>query len=206
MNTVPIACAALDGANATDPKKNADGRADALRYADGISRWVQRLIVEPSPELLIAARGQHLERWVIPRASFPEGKAGYFRWRKAVQVRQGERVCELLRGLVDDGRNERVAMLVAKAVPAGDPEAQALEDAACLVFLEQEIAGFAAAHGDYTAEHYITILRKTWVKMSPQAQDLARGLHLEQPFADLVKAALDMAPVRKSGGPEVRKS
>lgn len=190
MNTVPIACAAIDGANATDPHKDADGRADALRYADDISRWVQRLIAEPSPALLIAARGQHLERWVIPRASFPDGKPGYFRWRKAVQARQGERVRELLHGLVDESRIERVATLVAKAAPAGDPEAQALEDAACLVFLEQEIAGFAAAHGDYTADQYITILRKTWVKMSPQAQELALGLHLDEPFAGLVKAAL----------------
>jgi len=192
MNTAAIAAAALDSANAADPKKHADGRPDALHYADAITRWIPRLVSTPSPALTLAARAQHLERWVIARTSYPDGKAAYFQWRKAVQARQGDRARELLADLVTPEIIDRVATLISKKAPVGDPEAQALEDAACLVFLEQEIAAFAAQHRDYTAEQYIIILRKTWKKMSPAAHTFALGLHLDEPFAGLVKAALSL--------------
>jgi len=184
------ACAAIDAANAADPKRGSDGRAEALRYADGITRWVSRLVHNPSPALTVAARGQHLERWAIARSEFPLDKSGYFRWRKALQARQGRRVRELLAGVVDDSLCERIAILVAKSAPAGDSEAQALEDAACLVFLESEIAAFAANHADYSADKYVDILKKTWVKMSLGGQQAALGLHLAEPFATLVKRAV----------------
>ncbi len=194
MNTVAIAAAALDAANAADPKKTAEGRPEALRYADAITAWILRLVPAASPALLVAARAQHLERWVIPRTTFPDGKAAYFQWRKAVQARQGDRARELLAGLIPAERIERVATLVAKKAAPGDAEAQTLEDAACLVFLEQEIAAFAGQHRDYSAEQYIIILRKTWKKMSPAAHAFALGLHLDEPFAGLVKAALALPP------------
>ena len=92
-------------------------------------------------------RAQHLERWAIPRSDFPLDKPGYFRWRKSLHARQGQRARELLAGAVDEATRERVAQLVAKAAPKGDAEGQALEDAACLVFLEQEIAGFQPRKG-----------------------------------------------------------
>ena len=182
--------AALDRANAADPRREADGRPSALRYADGIDRWLTRLVDQPSPQLQVAARGQHLERWAIPRETFPMDRPGYHAWRRAIHARQGDRARELLAGILDDSDRERVAVLVAKAAPKGDSEAQALEDAACLLFLDEEIAGFAAGHQDYDAAKFITILRRTWVKMSPQAQDLAKAIPLEEPFAGLVRQAL----------------
>jgi hypothetical protein len=45
----------------------------------------------------------------------------------------------------------RIEALVAKTRLA-QADGQAIEDAACLVFLEREIVGFAASHGDYTPE------------------------------------------------------
>src|SRR5690606_29869663 len=123
------------------------------------------------------------ERWVIARDTFPMDRAGYHAWRRAVHGRQGVRARELLSGILDQVDRERVAALVAKATPKGDPEGQALEDAACLLFLDQEIAGFAAGHQDYDAAKYVTILKRTWAKMSPQAQDLAKAIPLEEPFA-----------------------
>ncbi len=44
-----------------------------------------------------------------------------------------------------------------------DPEAQALEDCACLVFLENEFVPFAEKHQD---DKIVDIVAKTWVKMS----------------------------------------
>lgn len=182
--------AALDAANAADPKREADGRPASLRYADGIDRWIARLVPTPSPHLQVAARGQHLERWAIARETFPMDRPGYHAWRRAVHARQGDRARELLAGILTEDDRERIAVLVAKAAPKGDAEGQALEDAACLLFLDEEIAGFAAEHQDYDAAKYITILKRTWVKMSPQAQDLAKAIPLEEPFAGLVRQAL----------------
>ncbi len=58
-----------------------------------------------------------------------------------------------------------------------------------LVFLESEIEAFAAQHADYPREKFVEILRKTWRKMSPRAQELARGLDLPAPIAALVREA-----------------
>jgi tRNAThr (cytosine32-N3)-methyltransferase len=66
---------------------------------------------------------------------------------------------------------------------------QALEDAACLVFLENEIEDFAAQHADYPEAKFVDILRKTWKKMSPAAQAAALGLKLPPGIAALVAAA-----------------
>ena len=70
------------------------------------------------------------------------------------------------------------------------PGTQALEDAACLVFLENEISAFAAQHADYPREKFIEILRKTWKKMSPDAQQAALALCLPPAIGDLVREAV----------------
>jgi uncharacterized protein DUF4202 len=179
--------AALEVAHGADPER-LDGRAAEAVYADRIEAWIPRLVGQPSLALRLAARAQHLERWAIPRGDFPEGRAGYLRWRSAVHQRQGQRARELLVAAGgDETLSARVARLVAKATPRDDPEAQALEDAACLVFLESELADFQREH---EREKVIDILRKTWKKMSPRARELARGLALPTPAGDLVHDAL----------------
>ncbi|MBA3685132.1 MAG: DUF4202 domain-containing protein, partial [Planctomycetes bacterium] len=127
----------------------------------------------------------------IPRASFPIDRPGYHRWRKAVQARQGERASEiLLASGCDAALAARVAQLVSKNAPKGDAEAQTLEDAACLVFLADELAGFAAEHPDYTREKFIDIIRRTWAKMSPAAHNLALTIPLPAHLRELVVAAV----------------
>jgi tRNAThr (cytosine32-N3)-methyltransferase len=83
-----------------------------------------------------------------------------------------------------------VATWVSKTGLKSNPGTQALEDAACLVFLENEIAGFAAEHAHYTEEKFVDILRKTWRKMSAGAQTEALRLDLPPAIAALVRAAL----------------
>ena len=53
--------------------------------------WVARVAAEPTLLLRLAARCQHLERWSVPRASFPEGKPGYLAWRRSLYVKQADR-------------------------------------------------------------------------------------------------------------------
>ncbi len=181
--------AALDAVHAADPER-IDGVAAELIYADRISHWIGRLVPAPSPALSLAARAQHLERWVIPRSDFPLDRPGYLRWRRSVQLRQGTRTREILLAAgCDLALADRVAVLVAKGA-ARDADGQALEDAACLTFLEGELADFAAQHDDYPRAKFIDIIAKTWTKMSPAARDLALGIPLDAGLKALVVEAV----------------
>ncbi len=183
---------AIDAAHAADPHSAPDGRPAELVYAERMEAWVARLVPDAAPLLRLAARCQHLERWSVPRASFPEGKAGYLAWRKSLYTQQAERARELLlaAGLSADDAAE-AALWVSKTGLKTNPGSQALEDAACLVFLENEIGAFAAQHADYPREKFVDILRKTWRKMSPRARELALALDLPPPIAELVRVACE---------------
>ena len=58
-----------------------------------------------------------------------------------------------------------------------------LEDAACLSFLEVELAGFAEGRDPETLRR---VLGRTWAKMSPRARDLASALDVSPPLADVI--------------------
>jgi hypothetical protein len=181
----------IDAAHATDPKRTADGRPAELVYADRLEAWVGRLVPNADALLRLAARCQHLERWTVPRSSFPLGKPAYLAWRRSLYVKQAERARELLtQAGVAATEAAEVATWVSKTGLKTNAGTQALEDAACLVFLENEIEEFAAQHADYPAEKFVDILKKTWRKMSPAAQTAARGLTLPPAIATLVQSAL----------------
>ncbi len=181
----------IDAAHAADPKRAADGRPAELVYADRMEAWVARAAAEPTPLLRLAARCQHLERWRVPRATFPDGKAGYLKWRQSLYRQQADRAQELLlRAGVNAAEAGAVATWVSKTALKTNPGSQALEDAACLVFLENEIEAFAAQHADYPREKFVEIIRKTWKKMSARGQDLAKALALPPAIGALVHEAV----------------
>ena len=181
----------IDGAHAADPNRAADGRPAELVYADRLEAWVARLQPAAPPRLRLAARAQHLERWQVPRATYALDRAGYHAWRRSLYTRQADRARELLlQAGVPGAEADEVAVWISKTGLKTNPGTQALEDAACLVFLENEAEAFAAQHTDYPREKFVDILRKTWRKMSPAAQALARGLPLPPVVAALVRDAL----------------
>ena len=191
MDAYVRARTAIDTAHAADPNRTSSGRPAELDYADRMEKWVERLVPAASPILRLAARCQHLERWTVPRATFPLDKPGYHAWRRSLYVKQAERARELLRKSgVSESEAAEVATWVSKTGLKTNPGTQALEDAACLVFLENEIGAFAAQHADYTREKFIDIIRKTWRKMSPPAQQAALALELPAEIASLVRAAI----------------
>lgn len=184
------AFAALDQAHDADPKRDGP-RAAELVYVERVEAWIHQLVTEPSTALRLAARAQHLERWAIPRADYPMDKVGYHAWRRAIQQRQGTRAQDLLTAAgLDPELTARVAQLVSKSAPRHDPEAQALEDAACLVFFAHELPTFAADHPDYTRDKHLTIVQKTWRKMSPAGQAAVRALSLPEGIAAIVQEAV----------------
>jgi hypothetical protein len=181
----------IDAAHNADPKRNAEGRAAELVYADRMEAWVARLVPDAAPILRLAARCQHLERWSVPRDTFSMDRPGYLRWRQSLYKKQATRAQELLlQAGVPMAEAGEAATWVSKSAMKTNAGSQALEDAACLVFLENEIADFAAQHADYPREKFIDILRKTWKKMSPAAQQAALGLALPHAINALVHEAV----------------
>ena len=185
------ALAAFDRANAADPhlEDSEDGpQAKELLYGRRMSACLAEVYPEASVELQLAARAQHLERWRTPRDSYPEGRVGYLTWRRDLKAFHAERAAEILRDLgFDEAVIARVGALLRKERLKQDPESQALEDVACLVFLTHHFAAFAEGHDD---AKLVDILRKTWRKMSERGQQAALALPLDGKPLQLVQAAL----------------
>lgn len=152
------AFAQIDTANAADPK------GEALPYGERMSAELARLFPQASDVLQIAARGQHVERWLLPRSDYPEGKAGYLDWRREQGRRHALRVAGIMAasGYPQDDC-DRVGVLLRKEGIKRDPEVQALEDVICFVFLRWYFADFAAKH---EAAQVLEIVQKTARKMS----------------------------------------
>jgi hypothetical protein len=180
--------AAIDAVHAEDPEKDAAGEAKELVYARRMSAWLEKLAPDASEPLRLAVRCQHLRRWSIARSAYPDDKVGYLRWRKDSAIAHAALAGELLRHAGYDAEAvQRVQSLVKKERIKHDPEAQALEDATCLAFLELDFADFAAKHPE---EKVVDILRKTWLKMSAAGQQVALSLKLPAPLRALVEKAL----------------
>jgi len=187
VNPLDAALARIDAVHSEDPEKEGC-RAKELVYAERMSGCLARFVPGASEALQLAVRCQHLRRWAIPRASFPEGKVGYLSWRKQESLAHAALAGELVAAAgYDAAMVSRVQALVKKERIKHDPEAQALEDVTCLVFLEYELAAFAPKHDE---AKLVDILRKTWPKMSPQGQAAALALRLPPPLRSLVGKAL----------------
>ncbi|WNK19259.1 DUF4202 domain-containing protein [Halomonas piscis] len=186
---------ALDEIHRGDPRTvEVDGAAEPkeLVYARRMSAWLEHLDGEPGEILRLAVRAQHLERWRLPRADYPEGRAGYLTWRRDQSRRAGETTAKLM---IDAGyaeaEAERAARIIRKQGLKRDAEVQTLEDCACLVFLENYFADFSRT---IERDHLIRIVQKTWRKMSPRARELALALPMSEASAAIVKEALADAP------------
>ena len=171
--------AAIDRRHADDPA----GRE--LDYAERMTAWLGLLAEAPSEDLKIAVRAQHFERWRYPRENFPLGREGYLRWRRDAARRQAQAVGGLLASCgIGHPTIERVGALMQKRGLKRDPEAQALEDCACLVFLESELDRFAEERDEAQVAR---ILKRTWAKMSPAARQKAGSLSLTPTYRMLLE-------------------
>jgi hypothetical protein len=163
------AVAAIDAANADDPTTiTVRGATEPLALAHGrlAAEWIDRLAPAADDALRLAARAHHLRRWELPRASHPDGRAGYLRWRRDQKTRHARDVEAILVAAGYDAATvTRVQSLIRRdGLAAGDPGAQAVEDAACLVFVETQLAS-VAERIDHA--HLVEILRKSICKLSP---------------------------------------
>ena len=184
------AIAAIDAANAADPVLLVvDGveRPKELVHADRVERWVRTLDPDADEIQILAARAHHLRRWVVPRTDYPEGRAGYLRWRTEQKKRQANEVGDiLLASGYDADEIVRVGSIVTKRHLATDPVVQTHEDALCLAFLELQFDQLADHLGD---DHMVDVVRKTLAKMSPAGIEAAGTIPMSERGAAILRAA-----------------
>ncbi len=186
-----LALCSIDEAHANDPTLiTIDGKAQPyeLHYSKKMSKYLDRRCPDASATLRLATRAQHLRRWEVPRDSFSMDRKGYLSWRTHLKKRQAElahQIC-LNSGYTEEDAN-RVAALIRKENLKKDDETQVLEDVACLVFLDDQFEEFEKQHDE---EKIVSILRKTWGKMSHRGHELASEISMSDRAKSLVAKAL----------------
>ena len=185
------AVAAIDAVNADDPHTivvDGQERPKEQAHAELMTAWVLRLDPAASDAQLLAARAHHLRRWSVPRSSYPDGRAGYLRWRTALKRQHAEEAAVLLLTAgYDEGTVAAVQRIVRKEGLGSDPAVQVHEDALCLVFLETQLADLVDRLGE---DHSLEVIRKTATKMSPAGLAHVAGLSLRDRDRALVERAL----------------
>jgi len=186
------AIALFDAANAEDPNQD-QGQPKELLYARRMTEMLDRFAPAAPEAVQLAVRAQHIQRWKVPRASYPMTKEGYYAWRTGLYKFHAETAGELMKQAgYDEAMIERVKAAVGKRGIKVNPETQMLEDVTDLVFIEHYMLGFAGQHADYSEEKWLEIIRKTWKKMSDDAHAFALSgkLKLPEPLVPLITKAV----------------
>lgn len=180
----------IDEANGEDPRTELiEGAPQAreLLFAQRVYEWVRKLVAEPSEELLLAARGHTLRRWMIPRDRYPMTTPGYRQWREALAVFHADQAAGILEEIGYPAKTiTRVRALILRENWRNDPEGRALEDADCLVFLETKLEGYL---DEWEEKKTVNILKKTLRKMTPAGKEHAGSLRLSDRCAELLRRA-----------------
>ncbi|HMJ77862.1 MAG TPA: DUF4202 domain-containing protein [Iamia sp.] len=183
--------AAIDAANEDDPERiDVDGESRPLQQSLGrvAAEWVDRLDPDATPAQRLAARAHHLRRWERPRSDYPEGRAGYLRWRRDAKKVHADAVGALLEAEGwDDLTVAEAQRLVRKEGLGTVPAVQVHEDAVCLAFLALQLDAATELMGDAKT---VDVLRRTAAKMSPEGLAHAAGLPYSPKGRALLEAAL----------------
>ena len=186
----------IDAANGEDPNTvNVDGKdwPKELLYSHHMSDMLQRYRPEADEAQKLAIRAQHIQRWKSPRDAYPMDRIGYLKWRKDLYKFHSDTAGKLLAEAgYDSAVIERVETAIAKKGIASNEDTQLLEDIAGLVFIEHYMQEFADKHPEYDEAKWLDIIRKTWKKMSPRAQQfaLSGSIRLPDPLLPLIQKAV----------------
>ncbi len=194
MSRFDDAIRGFDDANAEDPvleRVEGEDLPKELVYGRRMSRWLERLAPDAPESVKLAARAQHIRRWEVPRDTYPEGRAGYLKWRTDLHKRHADIAATILQdGGCDDETIGRVRTLLRKRGLKTDPDVQLMEDVICLVFLEHYFHDFAQKHDE---EKLISIVQKTWKKMTEKAHEAALQLDYAPEDLAVIQKALQTA-------------
>ena len=181
----------IDAVNRQDPNKTVwqgNSVPQALLYSQRMSCWLERLQPKASEIQRIAARGQHIARWTIPRNSYPPGRIGYLKWRSGLYEFHAGKVAAIMAEVgYQQSAIDSLSKIYRKRGLKKDPDVQLIEDVACLVFIEHYFLDFS---DDYDEDKVVSVVRKTWKKMSAKARSAALEITLSEPALALIQKAL----------------
>ncbi len=186
----------IDAANNEDPnQENADGKdwPKELLYSHRMSDMLQRYIPDADDVIKLACRAQHIQRWKTPRSDYSMDRKGYHQWRTGLYQFHAETAAALLeKAGYENDVIEKVKQAVGKKSAKTNTDTQRLEDVAALVFIEHYMQAFADKHPEYDEEKWLLIIRRTWNKMSEQAQQfaLSGSITLPEPLIPLIQKAV----------------
>ena len=183
------AVAAIDAANSADPGavevRGAGPRPLALVHGELAAEWVGVLSPDAGELVSLAARAHHLRRWELPRTQYAAGRAGYLQWKRDQRKRHAGDIGALLAGVgYEPDDIVQVQAMVLRQGPGG----QLVEDAACLVFIETQLAAVAT---QLDRDHLLDVIRKTANKMSPAALAAVSSMPLGEVERSLLVEALN---------------
>lgn len=185
------AFALFDTANAQDPNTEVfEGKEHPkeLLYAQRMTMVLNDFQPNASEALQLTARCQHICRWEIPRENYEMNRVGYLTWRQELKKFHAKKASELLEQVDYDMETiDRVNFLLLKKQLKRDAETQTLEDVICLVFLNYYYEPFLEKHDD---DKIISILQKTWKKMSEKGHSAALQLKFSERGSELISKAL----------------
>lgn len=192
MNTdsLNLIWSAIDSVNSKDPEQviiDQKSLGSCELYGLRMSECLDRFSPKAGLALKIAARAQHIERWHLARSDYPLDRIGYLRWRTDLAKHHAEKTAQILTDHhVSQELINEVQVLLRKQGLKTNADTQTLEDVACLVFLQFYLDDFATKHSE---EKLISIIKKTWVKMSSSGHKAA----LEIPFKPSILAIINKA-------------
>lgn len=182
---------AIDEANKKDKRKeilNGASWPKEYLYSSRSSKILEKYWPNSDELLQIAIRGHHIERWHIPRDEYPMDRKGYLQWRTKLKLHHSKVLGEIMKTY--DYSNDEIKVvqqMVMKTKLKTDPATQTLEDVICLVFLTHYLEDFIFKH---SREKVISIIQKTWAKMSEKGHQFALTIDFSTSAGDIVKQAL----------------
>jgi hypothetical protein len=170
----------FDAINAQDPNQiSVDGKQlpKELIYAQRLSDMLARYAPNASEVLKLATRAQHIQRWISPRNDYPMTKPGYMQWRSNLKNHHAEIASKVMQEHgYDEESIQQVASLLKKENLHSNADTQTLEDVIVLAFLEHDLEAFVQKYSDYSEDKFLTILRKSYLKMSEQGRAAALSI------------------------------
>lgn len=115
-------------------------------------------------------------------------RTGYLRWRSDLKQFHGEVAAEIMRKhSYDETTTAEVVALLNKRGLKTNADTQTLENVICLVFLRYYFADFVQQHTD---EKLVSIVAKTWRKMSEAGRAAVLRLSFSPKERSIIEQAL----------------
>lgn len=186
----------IKSANSEDPNQESDGEKSwpkELLYTHRMADMLERYSPDADDVMKLSIQAQHIQRWQSPRNAYPMNKKGYHQWRTNLYQFHADTLAALMQTAgYSETDIDRAKQAVGKKSLKNNPDTQLLEDVSALVFIEHYMQAFVDKHPEYDEEKWISIILRTWNKVSKTGQQfaLSGALKLPEPLIPIITKAI----------------